>query len=373
MTASAPGDVLGAVLGKASDTVSSTVLGTVLGTVEARGIGTVLAAETLLRASAPEPRSAARPATDVEFELAPVAMPMLGRLLMGARNRDDRTLAPADAEAALGGFSCAGGGAVVALSGRRSGASGAELARLSAVSGVAIIRGAAPAGSAEEGDPEALAARILAELDASRHPAGVVGLVRAPGEGERAPERRIGAAATAAHRAGAALVLEAGPDPATAERSLVAVDAAGLARERVILTGVTRALGGSSSGSVVGGSAGARPGRLEALLALGTALCFDDLGRIPTVRTIVSDFDAALAILGCAERGAAERVTLSCGIRNKHRLTAYGGNGLEFLDEQFLPLLARLGADEALVAAVGGGNAARILARRVPGAAEETP
>lgn len=371
MTASAPDDVLGAVLGKASDTVSSNVLGTVLGTVEARGIGTVLAAETLLRASAPEPRSAARPATDVEFELAPVAMPMLGRLLMGARNRDDRTLAPADAEAALGGFSRAGGGAVVALSGRRSGASGAELARLSAVSGVAIIRGAAPAGSAEEGDPEALAARILAELDASRHPAGVVGLVRAPGERERAPERRIGAAATAAHRAGAALVLEAGPDPATAERSLVAVDAAGLARERVILTGVTRALGGS--GSVVGGSAGARPGRLEALLALGTALCFDDLGRIPTVRTIVSDFDAALAILGCAERGAAERVTLSCGIRNKHRLTAYGGNGLEFLDEQFLPLLARLGADEALVAAVGGGNAARILARRAPGAVEETP
>ncbi|XPP26370.1 MAG: hypothetical protein ACNYNX_12270 [Leucobacter sp.] len=371
MTASAPGEVLGAVLGKASDTVSSNVLGTVLGTVEARGIGTVLAAETPLRASAPEARSAARPATDVEFELAPVAMPMLGRLLMGARNRDDRTLAPADAEAALGGFSRAGGGAVVALAGRRSDASGAELARLSAVSGVAIIRGAAPAGSAEEGDPEAHAARILAELDASRHPAGVVGLVRAPGEGERAPERRIGAAATAAHRAGAALVLEAGPDPATAERSLAAVDAAGLARERVILTGVTRALGGS--GSVVGGSAGARPGRLEALLALGTALCFDDLGRIPTVRTIVSDFDAALAILGCAERGAAERVTLSCGIRNKHRLTAYGGNGLEFVGEQFLPLLARLGADEALVAAVGGGNAARILARRVPGAAEETP
>jgi phosphotriesterase-related protein len=356
--------------------VLAPVLTSVLGPVDPGGLGTVLAAETLLRAPGPTPKPAGAPASEVEFERSLVRMPMLGRLIMGAPNRDDRTLSPADAEQALREFAGAGGAAVVALAGRGSAATPAELARLAAASGTAIVRGAAapgarPAGEAA-GDPEAAIAAVLAELDAAEHPAGVVGAVPGARDGDPASGEAIRLAAAAARRAGAALVLEAGPDLATVERSLAAVDAAGLARDRVMLVGLIAAGTGTGTGTpagaggVLAGRVGVAPGRLEALLELGTAVCFDDLGRIPTVRTAVTDFEAALAVLRCAELGAAERVTLSCGIAAKHRLTAFGGNGLEFVGEQFLPLLSRLGADDALVAAVGGGNAARILAR-VPG------
>lgn len=379
------------------------MIASVLGPVDPAGLGTVLAAETLLRSPEPTPKSSgapsagvpsSAPAGAVEFERAPVAMPMLGRLLMGAPNRDDRTLAEPDAERALREFAATGGGtaddcaaggraaggrAVVALAGRGSAATPEALARLAAASGVTIVRGvAAPAptpgtdgmegtGGADR-DPERIEASLLAELQASEHPAGVVGIVPAASAEDPTAGELIRASAAAAHRTGVALVLEAGLDLETAERSLAAVDAAGLDRDRVLLVGVAAALG-DRVGDVPG--AGIGEGRLEALLGLGTALCFDDLGRIPTVRTVVSDFQIALAILRCAELGAAERVALSCGIRRKHRLTAFGGNGLEFVDTQFLPLLGRLGGDEELVAAAGGGNAARILTRRPTGTREE--
>lgn len=370
------------------------MIASVLGPVDLAGLGTVLVAETLLRAPGPTPKSSgapsagapsSAPAGAVEFERAPVAMPMLGRLLMGAPNRDDRTLAEPDAERALREFAATGEGtadgrAVVALAGRGSAATPEALARLAAASGVTIVRGVAPAPNpgtdgtdGADRDPERIEAALLAELEASEHPAGVVGVVPAASAGDPMAGERITAAAAAARRAGVALVLETGPDPETAERSLAAIDAAGLGRDRVLLAGVAAALGdrvGGDRGDGVPGS-GIGEGRLEALLGLGAALCFDDLGRIPTVRTVVSDFEIALAILRCAELGAAERVALSCGIRRKHRLTAFGGNGLEFVDTQFLPLLGRLGGDEELVAAAGGGNAARILARRPAGTREE--
>ncbi|MBL5974221.1 MAG: hypothetical protein D3X82_10775 [Candidatus Leucobacter sulfamidivorax] len=380
------------------------MIASVLGPVDPAGLGTVLAAETLLRSPGPTPKSSgapsagvpsSAPAGAVEFERAPVAMPMLGRLLMGAPNRDDRTLAEPDAERALREFAAPGGGtaddcaaggraaggrAVVALAGRGSAATPEALARLAAASGVTIVRGVAPApnhgtdgADGADRDPERIEAVLLAELEASERPAGVVGVVPAASAGDPMAEERIAAAAAAALRAGVALVLETGPDPETAERSLAAIDAAGLGRDRVLLAGVAAALGdrvGGDRGDGVPGS-GIGEGRLEALLGLGAALCFDDLGRIPTVRTVVSDFEIALAILRCAELGAAERVALSCGIRRKHRLTAFGGNGLEFVDTQFLPLLGRLGGDEELVAAAGGGNAVRILARRPAGTREE--
>lgn len=339
---------------------------TVLGPVPAGEVGAVLAAETLLSRPGPSPKGASIPARDAAFEREPVTMRILGRLLMGAPNRDDRTLEPADAGAALallaeaeaeragsGGSSrVAGRTVVVALAGSGSDATAAELAELSRASGVAIVRGAIPGAAREGGGDE----------DPGAGPgAGVVGLV--PSDDPAG----VAAAAVRAARTGLALALGAGSDPERAARALEAVEAAGLARERVILVGAQRALGRRL---------GVEPGRLEALLGLGTALCFDGLGRIPTVRTVVSDHDVAAAILRCAELGAGDRVLLSCGIRSKHRLTAFGGNGLEFVATQFLPYLAALGADEELVAAVRGRNAARLLARsaaRVPGAAARAP
>lgn len=359
----------------------------VLGPVEADGFDAVLAAETLLCAPPARLGNAGGPASEAELERAPVSMPLLGRLMLGAVNRDDRALAETDAEAALCAFAEHANGAVVALAGRGSTASPASLTRLGRASGVTIVRGTdgsactdssdgADPPDAADADPEHLGERIAADLVAMEAPAGIVGAIpipamdAAPG-GRGVACARIEAAATAARGAGAALVLApqadpwgvslpAAPRPAALERALAAVDAAGLDRSRVVLLGAASLVAARPDGAP---ALGVDNDRLEALLALGTAICFDDLGRIPNVHTAVSDHDIALAILRCAELGAGERALLSSGIRNKHRLTAFGGNGLEFVPQQFLPYLGMLGAEAALLAGVGGGNAARILAR----------
>lgn len=364
----------------------------------------MLAAESLLRAPERPRGNVGIPASEAAFLRAPVTIEVLGRLLMGAENFEDLTLGEAEATAALHRFRAAavpvalappgssgsddGARLIVSLAHRNATASGDALARLSAATDVAIVRGTDGSRAADRTarertapeDPGSVGLRILEELSAPEHPAGVVGAI--PIRDARADGRRDGAAADrrsalirtvadAARRAGAALVLDLSgtgthsgpaaadldPDAASAlDRALAAVDSAGLPRHRVLLTGVAAA---------VAGRTGIDGARLDVLLGRGTALCFDDLGRIPNVRTVVSDHDIALAILGAAERGAQDRILLSCGIRNRHRLAAFGGNGLEFTVEQFLPYLGMLGADPALQRAVGGANAARILARTV--------
>lgn len=378
-------------------------LTTVLGRIDSGSLETVLAAETLLCAPADDPGPRGRPATDAAFERAPVTMERLGRLMLGAENRDDRTLEGADAEAALDGLAAtvshralsgdvshgalSGNGrpvprpaaAVVVLAERGSTATPALLAALSRASGVALVRGVdgsqGPHGAACGAAPELVAERIAAALSAAEHAAGAVGALPLPCAdpvADPADAARIEAAAGAARAAGAALVLAPRGDPwsvAIADepgrgsllRALAAVDAAGLERGRVILGGAAACIARRDDRGAP--LAGVDPARLDALLALGTAICFDDLGRIPNVRTVVSDHDVALAVLRAAERGDASRILLSSGIRNKHRLTAYGGTGLEFVPERFLPYLRGLGADDALLRAVGGANAAGVLAR----------
>ncbi len=395
---------------------------TVLGPVEAGALGSVLAAETLLCAPPQRLGNAGVPASEAEFERVAVGMPMLGRLMLGAVNTDDRTIEADAAEAAVDELAAAAGtetgrsAALVALAGQGSTAEPAALACLSRASGVAIVRGtdggigsgsgsrsagSSPSGAPGDGasdpgplDPDAVGRRIAAELRATEHPAGVVGAIplpldaraggaarpRSPGvsaspeaaeltDADRALALLV-AAARAASAAGAALVVSPRPDPwevapphaagdatlAALERALDAVDAAGLDRSCVVLLGAAGVIADAAG-------TGVDHGRLDALLGLGTAICFDQLGRIPNVRTVVSDHDLAAAILHSAAAGAAHRVLLSSGIRNKHRLTAYGGNGLEFVATQFLPYLRMMGADDELVAAVGGGNASRVLAR----------
>ncbi|WP_336651806.1 MULTISPECIES: hypothetical protein [unclassified Leucobacter] len=368
------------------------VIETVRAPIEASSVGLVLAAETILCAPAERRGNAGVPAGDAEFERSHVDMPALGRLMLGAVNTDDRTLTAPDAEGALDVLAAAVGEGpvplIVALAGHGSTARPGALACLSRASGVAIVRGIDGTGGGEAGarghadqdldsapDPDAAAAIISAELSAAEHPAGVVGAIplpdaAAPAEQQDRARALIRSAAAAARAAGVALVLAPAADPwavapaptdvrerfADLAPALADVDAAGLDRSRVILTG-TAGLIASERGH------GVDLESLDALLDLGPAICFDDLGRIPNVRTVVSDHDIAIAILRAAERGTASRIVLSSGIRNKHRLTAFGGNGLEFAATQFLPYLRMLGADDALVSAVGGGNAARMLAR----------
>ncbi|UOR00502.1 hypothetical protein MUN77_09995 [Leucobacter allii] len=344
----------------------------VTGAVPVSGIDLVLAAEALLRAPAERRGNAGLAASSADFARAPVAQPLLGRLLMGEANLDDRTLDAADAAGALRTLAAEAGpgrAAVIALPEPGGAADPAVLARLSRDTGAMIVRGAigrhAPADAVAEGT--VLADRLRAELESDAAPAGLVGPFPL-----RDRDDRLRAAAGVAAEAGAPLVLavDAGtPEPAVLpilRRALGIAESAGLARDRVILTGTAAAI--AARRPCGGPGVGIDDGRLDALLDSGATLCFDDLGRIPTVRTVVSDHDVAVAILRAAAAGAGERILLSSGIRAKHRLTAFGGNGLEFVPQQFLPYLAVLGADTALLRAVGGGNALRILAREDPAA-----
>lgn len=305
----------------------------------------MLAAEVLLQAAPPYTLNTGRPASEVAFAREPVAMGNLGRLMLGAPNRDDSTLTEADAAGALGAYAAAVDAAqaskgveahpqraqpvVVVLDSsahteRDTSSKTAKLQRLSIATGVAIVR------------------RAVLRVDAT-------------------PAEFKAAVATAT---GQCLALSPGTDLAEARTAVAKLQDAGLPGTRIMLTGAHR-LTGRRRGA--GEGVGMDPDRLDGLISFaqdsGLMICFDKLGRIPTVRTVVSDHDVAVALLRCAEDGIGDRITLSCGIRAKHQLTAFGGNGLEFITQQFLPYLGALGADAALRAAVGGGNAQRLLQR----------
>ncbi|QIM16241.1 hypothetical protein G7067_07110 [Leucobacter insecticola] len=327
----------------------------VCGPVAGSAFDVLLAAEPLLLRAAPQTRNSGGAACEAEFERAPVTIERLGRLQLGESNRDDRTLDARDAKGALERLAQAGSVAVIVLDDPRAGPERpALMAELSRETGVTLIRSVG--GSGVE-TPDALYAHLSAQLGAREHPAGIVGLISA-----RDHHERIAAAAQAAREAGTAILIDAAAGADEVSRALVASDAAGLARERVVLTGATTAIAARDIETGVT-TTGVDEARLLALLAHGTALCFDDLGRIPNVRTVVSDHNVAETIMRCAELGAAHRILLSSGIRNKHRLTAWGGNGLEFVPEQFAPYLRLMGLSDELVRAVSGGNAVRILGR----------
>ncbi|GAA1616685.1 hypothetical protein [Leucobacter chromiireducens] len=336
-------------------------------------VGAVLAAETLVRPAATPTGNIGQAASVSAFERAPVTMGILGRLLLGATNRDDRSLSEADAEAALRAIPA--GDAlplVVVLADPVTGvaADPAVLRRLARTTGVALVWGVSAGGSPgdpavpdpaspDQALPDPAPGHTAAMLPEVPDAAGIVGAI-APGDVDG-----VAAAARAAAQAGLPLAL--GPASSLEElaAALASARAAGLSGARILVTGPTPLIAAPG--------VGVDPARLDALIDLlvasGAWLCVDDLGRIPTVRTVVSDHDVAGAILRCVARGLGDRIVLSVGIRNKHRLTAFGGNGLEFLAEQYLPYLGMLGITEPVRRGLAGANAARLLSRIEGGAA----
>lgn len=347
-----------------------TTISTVTGAVPAAGLGVVLGAEPLLSRGPARFPSTDAPASAAAFARESVRMRHLGRLAMGEQNLDDLVVDEALAHRAVDRFAAAGGGGIVALRARAAVWDPESLARLAAATGVRIVRAARrPAGAAP--DPDAL----RAELDPSGTvPAGIVeaaaweaGTVQAaggavPGDDPRASagEGWLRASASAAATSGVALALHARGDWAAVERALTVLEAEGCSRNRVLLVGAAGLIADRSAG------VGADAALVDRLIDLGPVACFDRLGRIPTVRTRVSDHDVAAALLRFGERGAAERAAVSSGISRKHRHTDYGGNGLEFVPAQFLAYLGALGGAPELVRAVGGDAVAALLARHLP-------
>lgn len=309
-------------------------------------VGAVLSAETLLRDAPPPAGNIGQAASVSAFERAPVTIENLGRLLLGAANRDDRTLTEVDAEAALRALPRDGvtPPLVVVLADSVTGraADPAVLRRLSRATGVSLVRGVFP-------DPASwgLAPRDETLPDS----AGIVGAI------PPSDAHLVAVAATAAALTGLPLALAPATGFSELAAALSTARAAGLTGERILVTGVRPLLAAAGTGV-----ADARLDELiELLVSSGAWLCVDDLGRIPTVRTVVSDHDLALAIRHMVERGLGDRITLSVGLRNKHRLTAFGGNGLEFVADQYLPYLGMCGVTDAARRGLAGENASRFL------------
>ncbi|WP_206427593.1 hypothetical protein, partial [Leucobacter chromiireducens] len=227
------------------------------------------------------------------------------------------------------------------------------LARAARASGVAVVRGA---GQAQVGIGDAglgVTERRTPELG----DAGIVGAVAAT------DPALLEHAAAAAAAAGLPLALAPCASLAELAAGLGRIERAGLAAARVLVTDAAGLIAAEHAPGVPG--VGVDEARLDALIDLlgahGASVVFGGIGEIPSVRTVVSDHDVALAILRAAERGAAQLITLSAGARTKHRLSQYGGGGLEFVHTRFLPYLGRLGASPDLLRGASSANLARVL------------
>lgn len=344
---------------------------TVSGPTAPRSLGVTLPHEHLIASFATPEESddgwrrlgRARPtaAAEAAFYEAAVGIEMLGALNLGAANRDNLRL---DHEllaiAEAGEFGRLGGGAIVDQTSIGLGRNPGALRRIAEATGLAVVMGAGwhhPAWSPElaERTPESLVAQIVSEIergvDGIR--AGLIGRIGALDPACAADRGLLIAVAAAARQTGAPVSITRG---ATVADTLDVLD-------------VLEAEGVEPSAVAVGDGAGllARPDELDAVLARGVFVQFDQLGDIPTILTEVSDHDIALGILGLAARGLAGQLLLSQGVRRKIDLNAFGGNGYGFLLEQYLPYLRMLGADDGLLSALTEDNPQRWLSIRTAG------
>lgn len=352
-------------------------VGSVLGVIPAADLGVVLAAEPLMVSGPRRLPKDDRAAGEVAFFREPVTIERLGRLALGAPNADDAQLDEALAGTALEAFAAAGGGSLVVPHLPGSSVTPEALARLSERTGVHLVRGAIPGGVVERGtsrhaDADRHEAALVAELTEAAYPAGVVGAVPVPAPDDADGKATLAIAARAAVRGGVGLILAAhrgaGPHGTASieevRRAVQLASDAGLDPRRIMVTGAAELLADRAvAGAGVGTNEVCRDALISVAAEWGIVCAFDGLGRIPTVRTVVSDHDVAVTILAFAEAGLGNHVGLSSGIAQKHRLTAFGGNGYEFVPEQFLPYLRLLGAEDSLVRSVGGENIGRLLTR----------
>lgn len=317
------------------------MLHTVLGPVAPAAVSAVLPAEAPLRTSRPGARQHDQVATRVAYQRAPVDMQDLGKLALGWANHDNETLTVADAAQGLRLCETADDPPpgprplVVCLDEPGVDAQSPAFVQLAQDAGVYVLRAVGGClAIADTAGPEAYRS-ALHKLVSS---AGAVGALSV-----QTPAVYLQVAAEVAHAAGLPLILSSPPGATDqdVQTCLAITDQAALPRHRVMLTGAHH---------VIATTVGPRADAAKLLASWGTVVCFDELGRIPTVQTVVSDHDIGQVILDLENQGAGDRVIVSVGIRRKHQLTAFGGNGFEFITTQFLPYLAAFGASDRLLA-----------------------
>lgn len=111
---------------------------------------------------------------------------------------------------------------------------------------------------------------------------------------------------------------------------------------------------------------------MRTLMDRGAYVQFDLLGKSPTVRTRLADFDVAAGIVEMIKAGYVEKILLSQDVCTKLQLKAYGGSGYSYIVEYFLPYLKRLGVTDAQVQTIMVENPRRVLTFVEPAASKAT-
>lgn len=289
-----------------------------------------------------------RPTTATQEALynAPLALPNLGDVTLGAPNHDnwlldDEKLAIAE----VGHFKTAGGGTLVDTTSIGLGRQPEKLQKVSQATGVNLVMGSSWYGAAWT--PADLATRSVASLtDEIVHDvtvgvkgthirAGIIGEVATDAHPDSAIESKIiRASARASRLTGAAVTIDASDTDRQQGQILDMLAAEGADLSRVVLAHTAYLPGDEDY--------------LIALMKRGATIEFDVLGRPQTIaRLRPLDSVVAKGIVKLVKAGYAKQIVLSENVHSKTSLRAYGGTGYDYIETLFVPYIKHLGMSDA--------------------------
>ena len=339
---------------------------TVLGPISPEALGVTLPHEHLLiderimyRAPRCAPDAAGAPEALVLsnlYELTCNWISSLENLLL------DEESARRDAEL----FRLEGGQSIVDVTPRNLGRDPLGLQRLARSTGLNVVMGAGYYGgktqpaeleqTSEEEIAEDLVREVTVGVDATGVRAGVIGEIGCSwpvGSGEA---KVLRAAAEAARRTGACLIIHPGLEPRAPLAHLREVERLGLDPRRVVMAHMDHV----------------DPARcdkkwLASIAETGCFLAFDHFGKeisyYPEESNyeMVSDAERIRRILWLMERGHGKQIHLSHDIAVKVKLVQFGGFGCRHILRRVVPRLRRLGVSEAEIRMLIVENPARAL------------
>ena len=305
-------------------------------------------------------------ATRVGFYLKPLAMDMLGAVIMGYKNRDNLILGSEDmAVRELEDYRKQGGGALVDATSIGLGRDPRALLRVSNTTGVHIIMGASwytKSWHPQEMDRrsvESLTQEIVQDVtigvDGSGIRSGIIGEVGTIGNPLTPNEIKVIRASGRASRiTGAAVSLHTAAYAGTNDQHKILdlLESEGADPGRVIL--------GHSDSPVKDMPL------LTGLLERGVYVEFDLLGEFAMLRKRVTAAHVGEGILELIKMGYLERILLSQDVDRKIALKSYGGMGYSFVLEQFVPHLLKKGVTQAQIRTLVEANPHRVLTFDAP-------
>lgn len=206
---------------------------------------------------------------------------------------------------------------------------------------------------------ERFAAEVLRGLDGTDVRAGIIGEIGLSWPVEPVEARALRAAAAAQSATGAAVSVHPGRHPAACGAILDALEAEGADLSRVVLCHMDRT---HPDGHGV-----------EALLDRGACVEWDFFGVeqshywMDAEVELPTDLGRLRLIRDLAARGHGARILIGQDVCTRTRLRRWGGHGYGHILRNVRPLMARLGLDAGLAAALIRDNPLRLLTMREAG------